>query len=414
MRGLITTLVILALALIAGAGGLLLALTDTRPGVERSAPLSPEIIEQGRQLLQRYDPRKLPEGEAAADLPYPIVKAALAQFATKRLHARSDIRFQPDNAALRIALPIPMTAQFGVERYANIELVLKETDSLPALQALRIGSIPIPNALVAPLFAQALEKAHWQNDWARLRQIIRRVEFDEDSHSLRIAFQWNAAVQQQLVSTLLADDELNHLRNSQAQLARILSEESRRGAVPLATLLPQLLGGNDASSAKSRAALLALAAYLIDKPLGDWIPEARQWPAAPPVRLLLQQRMDTTQHFIVSAMIAAWTDTRFANAIGVFKEFQDARTASGFSFADLAADRAGARFGKLAVENPFRIKTTLAQNSKDETYLPPLNDLPEYLRESDLQRRFGNPNDPAYQAMVEEIDLRLRRGPLYR
>ena len=56
----------------------------------------------------------------------------------------------------------------------------------------------------------------------------------------------------------------------------------------------------------------------------------------------------------------------------------------------------------------------MAQNSKDEVLLPALDNLPEYLRESDLQRRFGNPNDPAYQAMVEEIDLRLRRGPLYR
>lgn len=414
MRGLIASLVILALALIAGVGALLLALTDTRPKVERSVPLSPALIEQGRQLLQRYDPRKLPEGEAAADLPYPIVSAAIGQFATKRLHARSDLRFQPDNATLRVAMPIPLTAQFGVERYANVELTLKESESLPALQTLKVGSVQVPNALVAPLFNYALEQARWQADWTRLRQIIRRVEFDEDSQSLRIAFQWNADVQQQLVKTLLADDELAHLRNSQMQLVRLLGEGSRRGPVPVAGLVSQLLGGDDASAAKSRAALLALAAYLIDKPLGDWIPEARQWPAAPPVRIVLQQRMDTAQHFIVSAMIAAWTDTRFANAIGVFKEFQDARTASGFSFADLAADRAGARFGKLAVENPFRLKTTLAQNSKDEVLLPPLDNLPEYLRESDLQRRFGNSNDPAYQAMIEEIDLRLRRGPLYR
>ena len=414
MRGLIASLVILALALVAGVGALLLTLTDTRPGVERNPALSPALLEQGRQLLQRYDPRKLPEGEAAADLPYPIVSAALGQFAAKRLHARSDLRFQPDSATLRVAMPIPFTAQFGVERYANVELTLRESESLPALQTLKVGSVQIPNALVAPLFDYALEQARWQADWARLRQIIRRVEFDEDSQSLRIAFQWNAAVQQQLVKTLLADDELAHLRNSQTQLVRLLGEGSRRGPVPVAGLVTQLLGGDDASAAKSRAALLALAAYLIDKPLGDWIPEARQWPAAPPVRIVLQQRMDTAQHFIVSAMIAAWTDTRFANAIGVFKEFQDARTASGFSFADLAADRAGARFGKLAVENPFRLKTALAQNSKDEVLLPALDNLPEYLRESDLQRRFGNPNDPAYQAMVEEIDLRLRRGPLYR
>ena len=50
---------------------------------------------------------------------------------------------------------------------------------------------------------------------------------------------------------------------------------------------------------------------------------------------------DLAQHFIVSAVIAAAGGTPIAAAAGVYKELNDARDGSGFSFSDIAADRAG-------------------------------------------------------------------------
>ena len=40
---------------------------------------------------------------------------------------------------------------------------------------------------------------------------------------------------------------------------------------------------------------------------------------------------------------------RLSDVIGLYKEIEDSRGGSGFSFNDIAADRAGTRFGEKAV-----------------------------------------------------------------
>ena len=71
----------------------------------------------------------------------------------------------------------------------------------------------------------------------------------------------------------------------------------------------------------------------------------------PPQNVTLDGREDFAKHFIVSAAIAAFADTALADAIGLYKEIDDARYGSGFSFNDIAADRAGTKFGEKAVLN---------------------------------------------------------------
>jgi uncharacterized protein YfiM (DUF2279 family) len=68
-------------------------------------------------------------------------------------------------------------------------------------------------------------------------------------------------------------------------------------------------------------------------------------------------RYDSAQHFVISAALAAWAGEPAANAIGVYKEIDDSRRGSGFSFADLAADRAGTRFGEVLAWRPGNAST---------------------------------------------------------
>ena len=64
----------------------------------------------------------------------------------------------------------------------------------------------------------------------------------------------------------------------------------------------------------------------------------------------MRGRRDLAQHFFVSAHLTASTGAEAAQAAGLAKELVDAQRPSGFSFADLAADRAGARFARSVVE----------------------------------------------------------------
>ena len=90
----------------------------------------------------------------------------------------------------------------------------------------------------------------------------------------------------------------------------------------------------------------------------------------------------------------------------------DARQGSGFSFADLAADRAGTRLGLLALRDPQGFQARLAQGLEEADLLPDVSDLPEFMPEAEFKRRFGGVGAPAYQAMLREIEARLDRLPL--
>jgi hypothetical protein len=77
-----------------------------------------------------------------------------------------------------------------------------------------------------------------------------------------------------------------------------------------------------------------------------------------------------------------------ADAVGPWKELADARSGgSGFSFNDFAADRAGTRFGVLAVRDPARLQARLAAGLTDADLMPQVSDLPEYLPQSEFVAR---------------------------
>jgi hypothetical protein len=131
----------------------------------------------------------------------------------------------------------------------------------------------------------------------------------------------------------------------------------------------------------------------------------------------LQGRTDFPQHFTISAALAATAGSPLSNVVGLYKELEDARGGSGFSFNDIAADRAGTRFGELAVAGPAafeRIARVLAGGLRESDLIPDVRDLPEFMPESVFQRRFGGVGAPRYEAMMARIEGRVAALPLYR
>ena len=93
--------------------------------------------------------------------------------------------------------------------------------------------------------------------------------------------------------------------------------------------------------------------------------------------------------------------------VGVYKEVADSRGGSGFSFNDLAADRAGTRFGELAVQAPELLQTRAGTLAQESEFMPLAADLPENMPETDFKRRFGGVGAPSYNSMLAEIDRRV-------
>ena len=230
-----------------------------------------------------------------------------------------------------------------------------------------------------------------------------------------------AAIERRLRAVLLPDDDLARLRAHQQRLADTVASTPRR--VSLAALAPPLFAlaleraGEGDVAPELRAAIAVLALHANGRGPADLAARGPPWPTAAEREVTLAERVDTARHWIVSAAIAAWAGTALADAIGTWKEVDDSRGGSGFSFNDLAADRAGARFGELAAGDAARARRLAREVSAappEGAFLPRVSDLPEGLGEAEFARRYGGADAPATRRMVATIDARIAALPLLR
>ncbi len=126
----------------------------------------------------------------------------------------------------------------------------------------------------------------------------------------------------------------------------------------------------------------------------------------------LQGRNDLMKHFFLSAGLTAATDAQQAEALGLMKEVLDANRQSGFSFADLAADRAGIRFAQGVLAGKLT-PVELADRFTCDRFMPSIEGLPEGLTADQFVEQFGGPGDQRFLKLVGEIDARINALPGY-
>jgi hypothetical protein len=188
---------------------------------------------------------------------------------------------------------------------------------------------------------------------------------------------------------------------------------------PLFELAAQRSAAGRDAAAENRAALVVLTLFVNGRHVGSVAPAALGWARPRPLRLTLGGRIDFPQHFLVSAALVTEGTSPLSRAIGLYKEVADSRGGSGFSFNDMAANRAGTRFGELALRQPQELQRRVAGGAngralRDDDLLPAVADLPEFLPEAEFRRRFGGVGAPAYEALLSDIDRRVAGLPLLR
>ena len=126
----------------------------------------------------------------------------------------------------------------------------------------------------------------------------------------------------------------------------------------------------------------------------------------------LAGRRDLRQHFIVSAALETVIKSGLAYPIGEFKELLDSNSGgSGFSFEDLAADRAGIIFATKMLENALvgtERGTVIGRLNSEKSIFPSLFDLPESMSDADFIRNFGDVKSNKYLKILQEIDHRIK------
>jgi hypothetical protein len=139
-----------------------------------------------------------------------------------------------------------------------------------------------------------------------------------------------------------------------------------------------------------------------------------QVPNMPP--MLLNGRRDLTLHFLYSAVLQMLGNTQLSQQIGNLKEIMDAdrdNGGSGFSFVDLAADRAGTHFAEhLASVTPQQL-SQFNSLTFEQAIMPPTRDLPEGLTEQQVQQQLGGYNGVGFKQLEQEITRRIATLKLY-
>ena len=135
-------------------------------------------------------------------------------------------------------------------------------------------------------------------------------------------------------------------------------------------------------------------------------------------RVTLRGRSDWTKHFCVSAALTLLSDDIVSDAAGFLKEELDADFGgSGFSFADLLADRAGTMFAVRATRDETAARAMqdrIAGGFKIEEFFPPAADLPEGVADAELKLRYGGVGGHAYRRLIDEIERRIATCAAYR
>lgn len=412
MKRLLAWLAGTLLLLVLAAAGLLFSALDSRPQVERAASIGPESIAQARWLLLANDPRRLRSGEARRmALPAALLDEGINYAASRFLDGRGALALRAapagNTAEIRLSLPL---GPF----YLNPVAELAEGAGPPRLAGARLGPLALPAAWADRALDAAVGRAGHAREWQLLKNAVRDLKIEPERQRVVVQYVWEPALLDRARAVAIDIDELARLRSAHEMLAGLLDRQSAPRPALTDLLGPLLDVGGADQALNRRAAVFVLAAYLAGKNLTAALPEAANWPRLRRLEPTLHGRHDSAQHFVVSAALAAWAGEPLADAIGLYKELADARRGSGFSFADLAADRAGTRFGELIAHPPGGRDPLRAGPLGDADLAPPLADLPENMREDEFRRRFGGRDSPAYRRMSDEIERRVAALPLYR
>jgi len=318
-------------------------------------------------------------------------------------------------------------------RYLNLEVDgnSEVEDNLVRLNIYRcsLGSLKVPRwllNLLSPAVTALLNEHRLSKPFAKAIEV---VQIDPDSIAVTYGrVDLPPGFRQDLFGPATASEEV--LTSTRAQVENLLAAVTQiPGKQPsfgmcLETVfaLARERSAQRDPVTENRAGIFALGVLLghhrLEEFLGSVLPDRDYLSARRALlRVTVRRRSDWTKHFCVSAAIAILSDD-VSDAAGLLKEELDAgRGGSGFSFADLLADRAGTTFALRATRDQSSARAMqdrLARGFSIEEFFPPAADLPEGIPDAELQSRYGGVGGQAYNRLIDEIERRIAACAAYR
>ena len=407
----------------------LFVVLENEPRYPLSSKLDQEQLASIQEILIKHDPRllantntqviTLDEAESNAILVYfsQMINGYDIDWLTDNSIA---IELNPGTATLKGAVVFKPNA-FG--RHLNFEAQLAETAEGFEIQEFRIADYRMPDFILRPLLAYSLDLLTRNSNYQLVDSVLSSVgQVTFEDHYLSLVVNWessNLAEIREQARRLLVDRQTSErLLAYQGQLLQVIQAiPANNRSVSLNDLLGPLftfaLRDNDNPGEENRAIFLVLSCYLLDElDLEDLLGSsvtANELPRQ--LRITLESRDDLPRHLIASAAIAAYGDDDLANILSIFKEVQDSRTSSGFSFSDITANLIGTRLGRLSMQDADtaeQLQQFFAQVSDERDYIPLLG-RPDGISEAEFLSAYGNRNSEAYRLRINEIEASIEQ-----
>lgn len=384
-------------------------------------------LEEKRQLAERIRDTRPRPGESRvvtiSDNDFDaLINSVIARGGARN---KAHIQFLPGEFLFDASVPV----RRGAGRFLNIQsagqLTLDDGRLHLEFDHLRMGDLWLPR-FVRRLLAGALMTMFSED--AQIHRVVQSVALLElDQGKLKAVF-WPGAVERQFVPSLVqllwqrpdvAHEAAIHARHLADAFERTPPDADRFAAMLQAAFrLAQQRSIDHDPVLENRAAIFALAILLgheeLEQAVGEVLDDnLRQRARAMVNQAQLRGRSDFVRHFLVSAALKLTSDEELSDRVGLHKEKQDSQQGgSGFSFADVLANRSGIRFAEMATrdaETARDVQRSLSRQFDVDRIMPPADDLPEGISQAELRREFGGVRGERYQELLREIDRRVDR-----
>ncbi|MBU2709863.1 hypothetical protein [Zooshikella harenae] len=406
------------LIMLAGTVSLLLGvafwLTDSESGVAMTAKPAPL-----QHLLERHTPTFLPvEGVYEINATEADLRQLLVTLVHKypQWHVTGiDIELLEQKALIRSSV------QVG-PRYLNVTSLVGIRGDKPELMEVQLADQVLPDWLVNLVLEHTQQTARFEPVW-QMYQNIERVRIAPQKAVL--AYHWSermvAALNKQGKDFLFSPADQQRIA-LYLVAAHKYAEQSKVQREPLPQLFQQLFQlaqqrtqTGESAVDENRALLTALALYHSNLDLSDYkVPKALLKQRK---RFYLNKRKDLARHFVLSAAMSLYVGDQLTDSVGLLKEMNDSRNGSGFSFYDLAADRAGIRFARQATKSEAvakQLQAMMAVSVNEAMLVPAFNKLPEGMTSKQFEAEFKDTKSTGFKQLIHSIDRQIEASPLYR
>jgi hypothetical protein len=386
---------------------------SNEPDIKLDWVMSQADIERAKKILHEgYKTRADEIG--TIELSYADLNLAANYLLNRFTKGRALISLKENKLKFEVTAALP---ENRLGKYLNITFRLGNEDGnqLPTLTKFKAGKLLLPSKAAAFVIQTIIKHSKLNEYFLLATDPIKAVAIDADK--ITITYHPSQATLDTARDFLAHNTtQYDHAKVYKSKLAEIIRQHDPDWRLSLAELLQPLFAlayqraSLDTAIEENRA---------IINTVNDYVNHSKSvaTPIKPFYSAFIYKRNDLAQHFIGAAAITTSVNSEIAQVLGEEKELHDARDGSGFSFIDLAADKAGTRFGELAIASPRsarKLQQAMAGIKDYTDFMPDPRTLPEHMDEAEFNKRYGSTQSEAYQMMSKRIDELIAAMPIYK